>query len=71
LFYPHELFDKIKTDEDAKKLFKVHFPDAYELIGEERVVKEFANNPTGSLVTMRVSSLFSDSHFLVLSIPSR
>lgn len=71
LFYPHELFDKIKTPKEIQAFFKNNFPDAFELIGADRIVHEFTSNPTGSLVTMKVPPLIIYSLFsVVLTISS-
>ena len=54
LFYPYEgphSFDSIKTEQDLLNFFNEMFPDAVPLM--PNLVKDFFENPTGSLVTVR------------------
>ncbi len=44
-------FESAKTDDDVRRFFDEEFPDAVPLM--PRLVEEFRNNPTGSLVTIR------------------
>ena len=44
-------FASTKTDEDVRRFFEEEFPDAVPLM--PKLLAEFRNNPTGSLVTIR------------------
>jgi kynurenine 3-monooxygenase len=44
-------FATTKTDEDVRRFFDAEFPDAVPLM--PKLLEEFRNNPTGSLVTIR------------------
>src|ERR1700730_7646877 len=44
-------FAMIKADEDVRRFFEEEFPDAVPLM--PKLLEEFRNNPTGSLVTIR------------------
>jgi kynurenine 3-monooxygenase len=44
-------FASTKTDEDVRRFFEEEFPDAVPLM--PKLLEEFRNNPTGSLVTIR------------------
>ncbi|PJF16851.1 Kynurenine 3-monooxygenase [Paramicrosporidium saccamoebae] len=55
----------VKSSSDVKTLFQTHFPDALELIGEDRVAQEYTKNPVGSLVTMKVLLLGDAAHAVV------
>ncbi len=47
---PHG-FDALKTDEDIRRYFQKHYPDAVPLM--PTLVEDFKRNPTSSLVTVR------------------
>lgn len=66
LFYPHEAFEAIKSDEAVIKLFSEQFPEALEAIGTEKVTHDYRSNPTGSLVTMRCSKYHYADKVLLL-----
>ncbi|MEM9858366.1 MAG: NAD(P)/FAD-dependent oxidoreductase [Bacteroidota bacterium] len=54
LFFPYEgepSFSSLKTPKDARDFFKKDFPDAYKLMPDFE--KEFGNNPTSSLLTIK------------------
>ncbi|EDQ87572.1 uncharacterized protein MONBRDRAFT_33218 [Monosiga brevicollis MX1] len=53
LFMPFDKFDSIKTAEDVLELFEAEFPDSIPLIGRERLVKDYFENPTGTLMTVK------------------
>lgn len=46
----------MQTEADAGDFFRRSFPDALLLMGAAAVGEQFAANPTGSLVTMRVGA---------------
>jgi kynurenine 3-monooxygenase len=49
-------FATTKTDEDVRRFFEEEFPDAVPLM--PRLLADFRNNPTGSLVTIRCAPWF-------------
>lgn len=51
LFLPHETFKKLDSKESVRKFFEQYFPDALERM--PLLVKEFFENPTPSLLTIR------------------
>ena len=54
LFFPFEgnpSFSKLNTETEVSEFFQSVFPDAYTLMPD--LVKQFFNNPTSSLVTMK------------------
>lgn len=53
-FFPHkgeESFESLTTEDSVRELFAQYFPDAVALMPE--FTKEFFENPTGSMVTVR------------------
>ncbi|KAK9352538.1 hypothetical protein V1505DRAFT_305894 [Lipomyces doorenjongii] len=53
LFMPQSNFDDITYPQDVLDFFRTYFPDVIPLIGEEYLVKQFFNNPKGSLVSIK------------------
>ncbi|KAI9468764.1 kynurenine 3-monooxygenase, mitochondrial precursor [Coemansia sp. RSA 989] len=53
LFMPWSQFDQIKSNDDIVAFFHKHFPDALQLIGEQRIRLEYAANPKGSLMYLK------------------
>ncbi len=54
LFLPFEgpvSFDKLRTEQDAKRFFKTYFPNVGKEI--ENLTKDFFSNPTSAMVTMK------------------
>ncbi len=67
LFFPfegEESFAALKTTEDAAAFFKKTFPDALEII--PTLAEEFANNPVGSLVTVKCNPWHVDGQALLI-----
>jgi len=60
LFAPNSTFEELDAAVEAGRpgavvsFFRENFPDALDLIGEEEVASQYGENPTGSLVTVRV-----------------
>ena len=66
LFLPFEgevSFEHLTNPEAVNSFFKTHFPDALELIPE--LTKEFFENPTSSLVTVRCSPWLKQNTLLI------
>jgi kynurenine 3-monooxygenase len=67
LFAPRELFDEqLVTDDAIVKFFKLQFPDALDLMGRERLLESFANNPRGSLVCVRCSPYNAGGNAIII-----
>ena len=66
LFMPTAHFEKIKTREDIVQLFQDNFPDALAIIGEDRLVKDFQQNPIGSFLSVKCSLYHFEDKCLLL-----
>jgi kynurenine 3-monooxygenase len=55
LFMPFENFEAIKTSEQLLQFFKEYFPDSIELIGEDRLVRDFFKTKPQYLVAVKVN----------------
>jgi len=44
----------LKTPDDLIAFFEREFPDAIPLIGEEKLIKDFFNNPKSPLLSIKV-----------------
>lgn len=55
LFAPFSLFDSLKSSEDVVEFFRKQFPDALELIGEDRVSELWKHNPVAPLIQIKCS----------------
>lgn len=53
LFMPFDIFDSIQTEKDLLAFFTKHFPDSIDLIGVDRLMKDYFTNPTSSLISLR------------------
>jgi kynurenine 3-monooxygenase len=51
LFFPYELFDRLKTDEEIMQFFKDEFSDAVPMM--PTLLEDFKRNPVGNLVTVK------------------
>ncbi|KAG1756543.1 uncharacterized protein EDB91DRAFT_1093247 [Suillus paluster] len=54
LFAPTVEFDRLITREDILSWFQNHFPDALSLLGEDKLLKDFENNPRSPLITTKL-----------------
>ena len=66
LFMPFKVFKTIETEEDLLAFFMKHFPDSIDKIGPEQLVKEFFQNPTGSMISVKCFPYYLDSRTLIL-----
>lgn len=55
LFAPTVEFDRLITREDILLWFQNHFPDALSLLGEDKLLKDFENNPRSPLITTKLT----------------
>ena len=53
LFMPFATFDNIQTEKDIMDFFEREFPDSIPLIGKEKLIKDYQNNPTGPLISVK------------------
>jgi len=66
LFFPFQgqtSFDKIRTEEEIKNLFKAEFPDLTQLIPD--YISQYENHPVASLVTIRCAP-WNNKNFLLI-----
>lgn len=57
LFMPFDKFDALQTPDDIYDFFMTEFPDFVPLLGQESLVKQFLEHPTGPLVTVKCDPL--------------
>jgi len=53
LFMPFDKFDSIHTDQDIMEFFEAEFPDSIALIGKEKLLNDYKNNPTSPLICVK------------------
>jgi kynurenine 3-monooxygenase len=51
---PESMISSLKTPDNLLTFFKQEFPDSIDLIGEEKLVRDFFNNPKSSLMSIKV-----------------
>ena len=66
LFMPFSIFSEIETEEDVLDFFRNQFPDAIPRIGEENLVKDFFQNPTSNLVSVKCKPHYIDDGVVLL-----
>ena len=54
LFWPFQVFESLVTEDQVLKFFETNFPDSVSLIGKEDLIKDFFDNPTSPLVSLKV-----------------
>jgi kynurenine 3-monooxygenase len=50
------MFEELNTKELVLDFFKREFKDSVPLIGEEKLLEEYFNNPRGSLISIKVTN---------------
>jgi kynurenine 3-monooxygenase len=55
---PWKNFDAIKNEADLLEFFESTFPDSVPLLGKERLVKDYFENPKGALMSVKVFCVF-------------
>ncbi|KAJ3334443.1 kynurenine 3-monooxygenase, mitochondrial precursor [Gonapodya sp. JEL0774] len=53
LFMPWEKFEEVQTEEQVLKFFEEEFPDAVPKIGKNKLIKNYLENPKGSLIHIK------------------
>ena len=66
LFFPLESFSKFKTEQDVVTLFRKKFPEILALLGEEKLAKEFLQNPANSVITVKCTPHHTSAGALLL-----
>ena len=66
LLLPYDTFDSIKTEADLLSFFTTHFHDAIDLIGVERLKRDYFNNQVGKLISVKCNPHFMAGSTLVL-----
>jgi kynurenine 3-monooxygenase len=54
LFAPTSEFERLSSREAISEWFSHYFPDAFFLIGEEKLIEDFERNPRGALISIKV-----------------
>jgi kynurenine 3-monooxygenase len=63
LFMPFENFDSIKSSEELLQFFEIYFPDSIDLIGKDRLVKDFFKIPAQHLMAVKCRPLVLNCFF--------
>lgn len=66
LFMPFKVFDAIDTEEDLLAFFMKHFQDSVARIGVNKLVQDYFNNPTGSLISVKCKPHFMAESAVIL-----
>lgn len=66
LFMPWADFAQIKTPPQLLAFYAKHFPDAIPLMGQEALVRDFFNNPRGSLMSIKSYPYHYSSRCLII-----
>lgn len=66
LFMPFKIFQSIDTEEDLLAFFMKHFQDSVARIGVNKLLHDYFQNPTGSLVSVKCSPHFMADSVLIM-----
>jgi len=55
LFAPFSVFEKLKTPEALLTFYDEHFPDLLQLIGKQKLVKQFFAQEPRTLISVKVN----------------
>ncbi|KAG4067638.1 hypothetical protein HA402_005410 [Bradysia odoriphaga] len=66
LFMPFKNFEKLKSSHDILQFFEKHFVDAIPLIGEKRLIEDFARTKPQHLVSVKCHPYHIDSKVLLM-----
>ena len=64
--FPFESFSKFKTEEDVLTFFRRKFPEVASLLGEEKLVQDFFQNQTNSIITIKCTPHHTSAGALLL-----
>ena len=66
LIFPFESFSKFKTEKDVLVFFRKKFPEITSLLGEQKLVKDFFQTPTNSIITVKCTPHHTSAGALLL-----
>ena len=66
LFMPFKIFQSIDTDEDLLAFFMKHFQDSVAKIGVDKLLHDYFQNPTGSVVSVKCRPHFMADSVLIM-----
>ncbi|XP_077342745.1 kynurenine 3-monooxygenase isoform X4 [Lithobates pipiens] len=66
LFMPYEDFEKLRTEDQVLHFFKTFFPDSVDLIGEDKLKKDFFSLPPQALISVKCSSFCLDNKCVLM-----
>lgn len=66
LFMPYEDFEKLRTEDQVLHFFKTFFPDSVDLIGEDKLKKDFFLLPPQALISVKCSSFCLDNKCVLM-----
>ncbi|XP_071549327.1 kynurenine 3-monooxygenase isoform X1 [Panulirus ornatus] len=66
LFMPFEIYDEINTPELLLEFFKANYPDAIDMIGRERLIRDFFANKPFAMITVKCSPYHVGSTSLLM-----
>ncbi|KAG6903206.1 hypothetical protein C0995_002749 [Termitomyces sp. Mi166 len=66
LFAPTSDLDRLNTPEDILTWFKLHFPDALPMIGENNLVDDFTHNPRSPLICTKTKPYHFKDRVIIL-----
>ena len=66
LFMPFTMFESINSDEELLSFFRKYFQDSVEKIGANKLVYDYFNNPTGSLMSLKCRPHFMANSTVIL-----
>ncbi|XP_072265191.1 kynurenine 3-monooxygenase [Pyxicephalus adspersus] len=66
LFMPFEDFEKLSTEDQVMNFFKTYFPDSVDLIGEDKLKKDFFLLPPQALISVKCSSFCLDNKCVLM-----
>ena len=66
LFMPFKVFESIDTVEDLLAFFMKHFQDSVPKIGINKLVRDYFNNPTGNLMSVKCTPHFMADSTMIM-----
>ena len=66
LVFPFESFSTFKSEQDVLPFFKKNFPEFVSLLGEEKLVKDFLQNPANAIITVKCTPHHTSAGALLL-----
>ena len=66
IVFPYATFSKFITQEDVLRFFRKRFPEVVSLLGEKKLVRDFFQNKTNSIVTIKCTPHHTPAGALLL-----